>query len=246
MAKVLQQRGVISKDEYKPYALISDMAAIKSCAYAGILHLSQVTKAYWGPSWEETAKKLTVSFDPFAEKLRSMGKIHTEESEFAVLNHGDCWSNNMMFKYDFQKRPIAVKFLDFQIPHYNTPCIDVTYLIYLGVQPTVRRSNYQILLKNYCDSLVRTLDQFGFADSKPTFEAISATMKRLEFLGLVFFAVLYPVMTCSSTEALDVEKLMATDGKAGWNDEIFKEPEMMEKLKPDLIELVEKFMPELN
>ncbi|XP_014274326.1 uncharacterized protein [Halyomorpha halys] len=245
MAKVLEQRGVISKDEYKPYPLVDNLALIKCCSYAGVLHASKVIKNSWGPSWEQTAKKLMIPFDSFVEKFRSIGNIHIQESEFTCLNHGDCWSNNMMFKYDFQKRPIAVKFLDFQIPHHNTPCIDVTYLLYLGIKPAIRRSSYQLLLKTYYDSLVRTLDQFGFADSKPTFEAISATMKRLEFLGLVFFVVLYPVMACSSTEAFDFAKLLMTDGKEGFNEDVLREPEMVEKLGPDIIQFVEKHVPSL-
>ncbi|XP_014274322.1 uncharacterized protein [Halyomorpha halys] len=246
LAKILEQRGIISKDDYKPYPLFEDLTLIRCVSYGGVIHVSKVIAASWGPSWKEAAEKLMIPFEPFVEKFKTIGKIRTEESEFTVLNHGDCWSNNMMFKYDFQKRPIAVKLLDFQIPHHNSPCMDVTYLIYLGVRPAVRRSNYQLLLKTYYDSLVRTLDQFGFAGSKPTFEAISATMKRFEFLGLVFFAVLYPIMACSSTEAMDVEKLITTDGKEGFNEDVLREPEMVEKLGPDIIELVEKYVPDLK
>ncbi|CAH1406807.1 unnamed protein product [Nezara viridula] len=245
MAKVLEQRGIISKDDYKPYTLFTDLKLIKSYLYGSISILSKVMKNSWGPDWEDTANKLKIPFDQFAAKWMSMGTVYTE-TNFTVLNHGDCWSNNMMFKYDFQKRPIDVKFLDYQGPHYNTPCTDVTYFMYVGVQPPVRRSNYELLLKTYHDSLVRTLDKFGFTGTKPTLEEITDTMKRLEFFGLAFFAVLYPTLICTSSEALDLEKVLATGGEEGFNEDVLREPGMIEKLGPDIIDFAERHASGLN
>ncbi|CAH1406806.1 unnamed protein product [Nezara viridula] len=245
MAKVLEQREIISKDDYKPYTLFTDLKLVKSYLYGSISNLSKVMKNSWGPEWEDTANKLKISFEPFAAKWMSMGTVQSE-TNFTVLNHGDFWSNNMMFKYDFQKRPIGVKFLDYQAPHYNTPCIDLSYFMYLGIQPPVRRSNYQFLLKTYHDSLVRTLDKFGFTGTKPTLEDITDTMKRLEFFGLTYFAVSYPNLTCTSSEALDFEKVIATGGKEGFNEDVLKKPEMIEKLGPDIIDFVERHVSGLN
>ncbi|CAH1406804.1 unnamed protein product [Nezara viridula] len=245
MAKVVEQRGTISKDDYKPYMLFTDLKLVKSFLYASISNLSKIMKNSWGPEWEDTANKLKIPFEPFAAKWMSMGTVYTE-TNFTVLNHGDCWSNNMMFKYDFQKRPIGVKFLDYQIPHYNTPCIDLTYFIYLGIQPPVRRSNYELLLKTYHDSLVRSLDKFGFTGTKPTLEEITDTMKRLEFFGLAFFSILYPSLTCTSTEAFDIEKVLTTEGEEGFNEDVLREPGMIEKLGPDIIDFVERHISGLN
>ncbi|CAH1406805.1 unnamed protein product [Nezara viridula] len=245
MAKVLEQRGIISKDNYRPYVLLTDLKMVKGFLYAGISNLSKVMQETWGPEWKETAKKLKISFDPFAKKWLSMGVVQTE-TNFTVLNHGDCWSNNMMFKYDFQNRPIAMKFLDYQIPHYNTPCMDVTNFLYLGTQPSVRRSNYELLLKTYYDSLVRTLDKFGFTGTKPTLEDITDTMKRLEFFGLSFFVGMYSSIICTSTEAFDIEKLLISDGEEGFNEEVLREPGMIECLGPDIIDFVEKHVSGLN
>ncbi|CAH1406811.1 unnamed protein product [Nezara viridula] len=245
MAKVLEERGVISKDTYKPSQFFSDTNIIKALPYAGILNVAKALQESWGPEWVETGKKLMVPFDPFAEKWSKAEKVYTE-TKFTVLIHGDCWSNNMMFKYDFQKRPIGVKFLDYQIPQYNTPCMDVTNFLYLGIQPSVRRNNYELLLKTYHDSLVRTLEKFGFTGAKPTLEEITDTMNLLEFFGMVLFVSIYPALICSSTEGFDLEKIFSNDEEGGLNKDILTEPGMVEKLGPDIIDFVERFVPTLN
>ncbi|XP_014275100.1 uncharacterized protein [Halyomorpha halys] len=199
---------------------------------------------HWGPTWEHAAKKLNIPFEDFYEIYKKL--IQYEEPEFTVLNHGDCWSNNIMFKYDFQKRPIAVKFLDYQLPNYNTPCVDITNLMYLSVRPAIRRANYQLLLKTYHDSLVRTLDKFGFRGKKPTLEEITATMKRIELFGLTTFITAYPGFSSKSTTAFDFDKLMETEGKEGFDEEILKESGIIEKIGPDIIDLVEKHLANLR
>ncbi|XP_014275093.1 uncharacterized protein [Halyomorpha halys] len=243
MAKVLEERGIICKDDYKPNSLLNDLKIMRCFLHAGILNTSKVMLQCWGPNWEEIGKKLMIRFEDFYEKYRNLGQY--EESEFTVLNHGDCWSNNMMFKYDFQKRPIAVKFLDYQFPNYNSSCVDVTNFMYFGMQPAIRRENYEFLLRTYHDSLIRSLDKFGFTGKRPTLEDISNSMKRLELFGLSIFVTGYAGLISKSTKAFDVEKLLETDGKEGFDEEILKEPGITEKMGPDIIDLVEKYFTNL-
>lgn len=44
-----------------------------------------------------------------------------DANEFCVLNHGDCWINNMMFKENEKGQPIDVLLVIFFFPHvyYN-------------------------------------------------------------------------------------------------------------------------------
>ncbi|GLH00629.1 Uncharacterized protein GBIM_06954 [Gryllus bimaculatus] len=63
-------------------------------------------------------------FEHYADKLREFGKtifgvmmnIFAEtEERFKVLNHGDCWVNNTLFKYSESGEPVDIRFVDFQV-----------------------------------------------------------------------------------------------------------------------------------
>ncbi|CAH0550371.1 unnamed protein product [Brassicogethes aeneus] len=49
-----------------------------------------------------------------------------------VINHGDCWSNNMMFKYNEQRKLIDLKILDWQLVKVGSPVHDLSYCLYSG------------------------------------------------------------------------------------------------------------------
>lgn len=59
------------------------------------------------PEYQIISKKLRVLEDKFAEEIVNVSKY--DETEFCVLNHGDCWTNNIMFREDENGKPIEVR-----------------------------------------------------------------------------------------------------------------------------------------
>lgn len=55
------------------------------------------------------AEKIRTKIAPnVTEKIVNLMKL--DETKFSVLCHGDCWVNNMLFKYGLDaKTPISVK-----------------------------------------------------------------------------------------------------------------------------------------
>ena len=133
------------------------------------------------------------------------------------------------------------RLLDFQVPHYNTPCIDVTYFMNLSVQPEIRRKNYKLLLECYHNSLTSTLEKYCYTGTKPSFQNIEELMERLSFFSLSMLTFLYPALIFEeSIEAFDVEKLVLSKGVDGFNMDIYKTEGLIERLGPDLEYLVHK------
>jgi Ecdysteroid kinase-like family len=75
-----------------------------------------------------------------------------------VITHGDCWTNNVLFKYE-KEQPVDVKFLDFQLPRISTPALDLTYFLFNSPKCQTMTQNYDSLLDFYHESLSRALSE---------------------------------------------------------------------------------------
>ncbi|XP_046402242.1 uncharacterized protein LOC124168161 [Ischnura elegans] len=78
-----------------------------------------------------------------------------------VVTHGDCWMNNMMFRYeekgDAEEEPVDVKFYDLQISKLANPSIDLLYFLYLSTRRPFRERYFNSLIEEYHASLTETL-----------------------------------------------------------------------------------------
>ncbi|KAJ3638559.1 hypothetical protein MTP99_001912 [Tenebrio molitor] len=89
--------------------------------------------------------------------------VATENPKHSAILHGDCWSNNMMFKYEINhegKRPIDMRLIDWQIIKVGSPVCDLSYCLYSGASKKVF-DNLNHYLKIYYDSFSSFLRELG-------------------------------------------------------------------------------------
>lgn len=128
--------------------------------------------------YDYTFKLFSSGFDVFVEnlkhpykekliRLRNTFGVSLEnatkplEDSFNVLNHGDLWSANIMFKYNERDGTVEkIKFLDFQCCYWTNPVLDILRFTATSMRFDVYKENFDELLEIYLETLNGTLKHF--------------------------------------------------------------------------------------
>ncbi|XP_049548919.1 uncharacterized protein LOC125959927 [Anopheles darlingi] len=122
---------------------------------------------------------------------------------FKVLNHGDLWSSNMMFRYDADDSNDAreVMFVDYQLSNYASPGLDLAYFLYTSSQQEVLEHRITDLLHLYHRSLLTGLTLAGYhGHPVPTFDAVQRQFERYEFIGVLSGLSMLPIILMDRSE----------------------------------------------
>lgn len=90
-----------------------------------------------------------------------MGKLSPSSKHKNVLCHGDLWANNILYKYDKDKKPIECCLIDFQLARYNPPAHDILCFFQFTTNRELRRKHGDALLQIYYDSMSEALKEAG-------------------------------------------------------------------------------------
>lgn len=126
------------------------------------------------------------------DELYEANKV--DENDFNVLNHGDCWSNNVMFKHDGEGNIIGTYLLDYQIPHFGTPAQDLYYLLLSSTKYEIKLQKFDYFLKYYYDCLKENLILLKYPKRLPLLKDIHIMMHKYNAWGM--FKLLFIVRFC--------------------------------------------------
>lgn len=90
------------------------------------------------------------------------------QNGFIVLNHGDDWLNNMMFKYDEKKQLLDAKLIDFQMSFWGSPANDLIYFLVSSVKDEIKIDFYDDLIQYYHEELESSLKKLNYDQPIPT------------------------------------------------------------------------------
>lgn len=164
---------------------------------------------------EKMAMKLIDIFDPIEEKeIREwyVDFVENTRQQYCdvlkvddqhVITHGDCWCNNMLFKYkDFNKiTPEAMRLLDFQIVRKGSYAQDLSYCFYTASSKEMI-DNYEYYLKLYVKHFNEYVQQYGI-DDPLSYEDFLAQWKKYSKHGLFMSIIGIKIMICESEERKD-------------------------------------------
>ncbi|XP_050514594.1 uncharacterized protein LOC126889913 [Diabrotica virgifera virgifera] len=148
---------------------------------------------YFGSSKDS---KVTEALEKFSKNCVDLYKNSvTYRGNYGVITHGDCWSNNMMFKFGKNGKIEDMKFIDFQASSKASVVQDLSYFLYSGCDKQVL-DNLDEYLMVYHKSLVETCSMLNCKEYI-SFEELKSEWKEYSFFGfmmsLIVFVVKYAI-----------------------------------------------------
>ncbi|XP_035904302.1 uncharacterized protein LOC118508531 [Anopheles stephensi] len=138
-------------------------------------------------------------------------ELVNRKSELSVICHGDCWTNNILFRYADDGAIAETCLVDFQLIRHGSLALDLAYLIYCCTDGSLRKKNLQNWLQTYHRQLVQSLrfllgELFDevFGSEKRLWELLNDDFKVCARFGLGTAMDMLPISTCSSEEAPDL------------------------------------------
>ncbi|XP_037817361.1 uncharacterized protein LOC119607492 [Lucilia sericata] len=110
------------------------------------------------------------------DELYNAGKL--DLNEFNVLNHGDCWSNNVMFKHDASGQVNETFLVDYQIPRYGTPAQDLYYFLLSSTKYELKIKYFDYFIKYYHNELLKHLKLLNYSQKIPTLKDIHISLHK--------------------------------------------------------------------
>lgn len=111
--------------------------------------------------------------DLYADKIRlwDFGKILNLFIEvtaptkrgFQVLNHGDLWVNNLMFKSDAAGN-LEVSFIDYQTSFWASPANDLIQLLISSVADDIKTEYFDDFVEFYHEQLLGSLNKLKYGE----------------------------------------------------------------------------------
>ncbi|XP_014257234.1 uncharacterized protein LOC106671012 [Cimex lectularius] len=204
MSKVLLDKRIINDNDTNKNFLACDTKIVELMVKGGLTNVAKTMKEIWSGEWVKVAERVEAQIEVAQAKLTTI--VH-EKPDFKVLNHGDCWNCNLMFKYDESgQTPTSLRFLDFQVSHIHSYIWDIIYFLYSSVQNDVRKKHMTDFYKVYWESLRSNLEFFGFEGTPPTFDEVLKEAARVDYFAFFVVAVLRPFMMSKSDNVLDLQK----------------------------------------
>lgn len=176
--------------------------AISGIFHNGLGTLIDIIDKEWHDFDQVILEKMKKFHPVFVEKLKKCVAQKFDDG-FKVLNHGDLWCTNMMFKYDPKSNKLQdVVFVDFQLTHYTSPGIDLNYA--LSTCPNREtRARIDDLIVIYYQSLSETLRAINYP-KVPTMADVRHEIQRMELFTLLSVLCVLPVTLMEKTNEVKV------------------------------------------
>lgn len=165
-----------------------------------------VSTEFPGTVYEEKSKKF-LHDDVFQVQINLVER----KNKYSVIQHGDCWMPNFLFRYNENKVPEHVKIIDFQLARYASPAVDLSFFTYSCTDNKMRTQYYDSMLKIYHEAAADLIKDLGSDPDKVfPYEGLLNEMKEVGKFGCGMGIESLPLSMQEEHEVLDIDEI-ATD-----------------------------------
>ncbi|KAF5305766.1 hypothetical protein FQR65_LT07662 [Abscondita terminalis] len=89
-------------------------------------------------------EKYSIFLEHLDNSIKKVMKIE-DTGGYAVIGHGDCWINNILFKYNNQENsniPTEACLIDWQFSRFGSPALDISYFLFSSTDRKTREKLY--------------------------------------------------------------------------------------------------------
>ncbi|XP_017017589.1 uncharacterized protein [Drosophila kikkawai] len=159
-------------------------------------------------------------YKPYFEKIKDscldkMANVMTEyrtnfqPDGYYVLCHGDFHLRNMMFRHNKDTAAYEdVMLVDFQICNLSPITVDLTYSIYMLMEPQQRWDLGKDLINHYFSVLEETLKKVGYKPKMPTQAGLWEQIRRHKYYDFFLMATFLPMMLAIKQNALKMHDII--------------------------------------
>ncbi|XP_016932861.4 uncharacterized protein [Drosophila suzukii] len=128
-------------------------------------------------------------------------ELHVPDpKQFNVLNHCDCWVNNVMFKFDDISQVEETALLDFQVVKYGSPAIDLYYTILSSAEKDIKLNQFDELVQYYFYHLLDNLKVLNCQVTLPQLKDIRDSLSRNGLAAYVVVTRALPIAMMNQFE----------------------------------------------
>ncbi|XP_013107723.2 uncharacterized protein LOC106087279 [Stomoxys calcitrans] len=171
----------------------------------GLKHILNSTKKL--KNCQNLHPQLKVFSENFVKVI--FAEVKAKESDFNVLNHGDCWANNIMFRYDEQGKLLENYFVDFQMPSYGSPAQDLLYFMMSSAQLDLKVNRFDEMMRYYHENLTHHLKLLGYRKRMPSLKDLHQMIIRGGIWGIVTIVITMAAVLCDGTNEASIDNFVS-------------------------------------
>ncbi|XP_065221387.1 uncharacterized protein LOC135846308 [Planococcus citri] len=188
--------------------------AIKRPAWPGDAVLEGQLKMHLNYSCVEFAKIIDPEFGLYEKVLRMKDdlcdrireEVISDQFKFKVLNHGDCWLGNMLFKFDKYGNVAKVKLIDYQYSSWASPAFDILCFTMGSMQFEVFEKHFDVLMETYIEALNNTLKFYQCGSY--SLQELNRDMDNLRATAILIMCSHLPQILSSHEEPIDYQRFV--------------------------------------